>query len=439
MKRKLLAWKSAAAILLPTLTASAQQYELVYKFTDGLDGASPTSLMQASDGNFYGSTEGGGVDHVGTIFRLTPQGQLTVVALVEPLLGDDITGPLVKGDDGAFYGTTTYGESGYGSIFRVSFDGGGATNIFSFNFTNGSEPLPLVKGEHGAFYGVTTSGGPYTNGVYYSYGTIFKFTEQGEFTTLLTLSNFQSPSGIIVGSGDIIYGTTEHGGAFGSGVLFRLRQPENFTVLSDFDPTNIGYAPMICMQAADGSLYGVTQTGGEFGYGTVFKASTNGTVASLVPLTVDDGWARVTAQTADGNIFGITSGNSYYDHTFGGVFRLPGLHSILNFSYATGSSPSVISGSDGNLYGYIIMGGTNEYGAIYRLRMPTPQLEFNVQGNQLVLSWPTNFPGYRLQSTSGLNSPGGWIDCASSSIIADDRYAATQTVSVTSKFYRLIH
>jgi uncharacterized repeat protein (TIGR03803 family) len=84
----------------------------LWSFTNGLDGANPSSgLVQGSDGNFYGTTILGGANHDGTIFRISPGGNYTNLYSFgnSPNDGHMPYAGLVQGSDGNFYGTTTAG------------------------------------------------------------------------------------------------------------------------------------------------------------------------------------------------------------------------------------------------------------------------------------------------------------------------------------------
>jgi uncharacterized repeat protein (TIGR03803 family) len=99
----------------------------LYQFS-GADGRNPNSLIQGSDGNFYGTTYQGGKGQ-GTVFKLTPMGTLTTLLQFDGFKGSGAfpLAGLVQGSDSSFYGTThiggdTHGLSAYGgTIFKLSF------------------------------------------------------------------------------------------------------------------------------------------------------------------------------------------------------------------------------------------------------------------------------------------------------------------------------
>ncbi len=148
----------------------------LWSFTGGNDGSYPwAALVQGSDSNFYGTASYGGAYGAGTAFRISPGGSLT--NLWSFTGGNDGATPqagLVLGIDSNFYGTTSSGgASGSGTVFRIS-PSGNLTNLWSFTgCADGANPMAgLVQGSDSNFYGTTygSGNGPST------YGTVFKFS-----------------------------------------------------------------------------------------------------------------------------------------------------------------------------------------------------------------------------------------------------------------------
>ena len=160
---------------------------VMHWFTGGLaDGAAPTAaLIQASDGNFYGTTSLGGAYDVGTVFRITPRGTVTVLHAFSgsPSDGSSPRTALIQATDGDFYGTTyDGGSSNAGTVFRMTL-AGSVTLLHSFTNSEGFSPSAgLIQAPDGDFYGTTESGGPSGS------GTVFKITQAGTFTLLHAFS-----------------------------------------------------------------------------------------------------------------------------------------------------------------------------------------------------------------------------------------------------------
>lgn len=268
------------------------------------DGSFPyAGLIQASDGNIYGTTSLGGASNAGTIFKITPEGTLTTFYNFCSLPGcADGTKPhagLIQAADGNLYGTTSSGGADWqGTVFKISPEGV-LTTLHSFNWTDGANPYAgLLQATDGNFYGTTTVGGPLPrphceNGI--GCGTVFKITPDGTLTTLHIFNSNDGAhpySGLIQASDGNFYGTTEFGGVvpthtvygckFGCGTVFQISSAGTFATLHKFDLAEGVWPYAGLMQASDGSLYGTTYAGGG-GYGTVFRLDV---VPTAFPATV---------------------------------------------------------------------------------------------------------------------------------------------------------
>src|SRR5579862_6347177 len=296
-----------ATLLLTTFgVQSGVVFNTLYSFTGSNDGARPEAgLVQGSDGYLYGTTEIGGTNNLGAVFRISTQGAYT--NLYSFTSGNDGANPmagLVQGSDGYFYGTTDGGgTNGAGTVFQISASGV-QTNLYSFTGTNdGAFPRAgLVQGRDGSFYGTTDAGG--TNGK----GTVFKINSNGALTTLYSFNGggFIAPNpvaGLVQGSDGNFYGTTYQGGASGNGNVFQISSNGAYTNLYSFSGGNDGANPVAgLVQGNDGNFYGTTD-------GTVFKISTNGALTSLYSFTSgNDGAVPAAAlvQGNDGNFYGTT-------------------------------------------------------------------------------------------------------------------------------------
>ena len=260
------------------------------------DGIVPEAgLVQGTDGNFYGTTDGGGVGAFGTVFKITRAGALTTLYSFCPdgFTCTDGVGPvagLVQGTDGNFYGTTSSGgaHSG-GTVFKIT-PGGILTTLYSFcalaNCADGYNPFEavLVQGTDGNFYGTTSAGGVQ------SLGTVFKVTPGGALTTLHSFcaqnnctDGIYPYTGLIQGTDGNFYGTTTSGGSdllSGYGTVFKITGTGTLTTLYSFCPQGLscpgdGNTPDAgLVQGTNGTFYGTTSSGGANGYGTVFSLST---------------------------------------------------------------------------------------------------------------------------------------------------------------------
>jgi uncharacterized repeat protein (TIGR03803 family) len=287
----------------------------------------PRGLIQASDGNFYGTTSFGGANSLGSVFKVTPTGTLTTLYSFR---GVDGSFPhahnLVQGVDGNLYGTTSSGgPGGNGTVFRITPEGILAM-LHSFNGVDGSFPnANLVQGTDGNFYGTTVFGGDRSINVN-GRGTVFSITPTGALRTLHSFSAWgdgaNPGTGLVQGTDGSFYGTTTQGGTGGSGTVFKITPSGALTTLLSFagregsDP----YAGLL--QGADGNFYGTTTRGGTGGSGTVFKITPSGALTSLHSFTGSDGANPFAGlvQGTDGDFYGTT--HSGGTNSFGTVFKI---------------------------------------------------------------------------------------------------------------------
>src|SRR5271167_2333380 len=248
----------------------------LHRFSGGVDGALPSArLVQATDGNFYGTTGGGGAYGYGVVFKITPAGTLTTLHSFDDNDGAQPSAGLVQATDGNFYGTTPYDAiHGGGTVFKIT-PSGALTTLHSFDGTDGYQPwAALVQATDGNFYGTTAHGGGSDNCYYGGVagcGTVFKITPSGTLTTLHSFDggDGEEPSGLVQATDGNFYGTTPFGGANDDGTVFKITPAGTLTTLHSFDSWGGTGAGLV--QATDGRFYGTTTAGGALNDGTVFS------------------------------------------------------------------------------------------------------------------------------------------------------------------------
>ena len=339
------------------------------------DGANPyNGGIQASDGNLYGTTYNGGPDDLGTVFKITPSGTLTTLYSFRGYPSDGGTpwGGLIQASDGNLYGTTFRGGVyGYGNVFKIT-TAGTMTSLYSFSDgSDGAGPTAgVIQASDGNLYGTTYYGSAY------HWGTIFKITTDGALTTLYSFngSDGSSPGGSLIQASDgNLYGTTILGGAGNIGTVFRITTDGTLTSLYSFSGGNDGAYPYAgLIQASDGNLYGTTYKGGAGNRGTVFQITPSGTLTTIHSFNSFDGAYPYAGliQASDGNLYGTTaeggaSGNgTIFATTTGGT-----LNTVYSFNGSEGASSlaALLQGRDGLLYGATYYGGAANDGVMFAL------------------------------------------------------------------------
>jgi len=350
---------------------------------NGTNGANPAAgLVLGTNGVLYGTTQCGGANDLdfggdGTVFKITTNGVLTRLYSFDN--GDNGGNPiagLIQAKDGNFYGTTPYGGTDFsGSVFRIT-GSGALTTLYSFTGADdGSTPnAGVVQGKDGNLYGTTSAGG--TNDVDFGGdGTVFKMTTAGVLTTLLSFNgtNGADPEAALVqGADSLLYGTTLDGGTNGLGTAFSITTNAAFTCLLSFNSVNGAQPDAGLVQGTDGGLYGTTPGNGPAelppGNGTVFRLGTNGTFNTLY-FFGDNNTNGATPAAGlvlgpDGNFYGTSAYGGTNHGSFGSVFKLTaeGAHTVLaSFNGTNGAYPEapLLKAADGNLYGTTAYGGTN--------------------------------------------------------------------------------
>ena len=303
-------------------------FTTVYKFGGITDSATPFApVTQGLDGNFYGTTYGNllfGTD--GSVFEVTPAGALTTLYSFDGASdGSNPESGLTLLSDGTFYGTTSGGASGYGTLFSIGASTSLATVISFDKFNGGNTQSPPIQGTDGNYYGVTNGGG--TTG----FGTFYQLTPNGTITTLYTFAGSGDGAGpmgpLVEGPDGNFYGVTQANGIVtGSdqyGTIFKMTPAGVITTLHLFNPATDGNNPEALILGGDGFLYGNTLGGGANSNGVVFKMSLAGVFTTLYSFgaTGDvNGPQGGLIEASDGTLWGAGSGGGA--NSLGGVFKL---------------------------------------------------------------------------------------------------------------------
>jgi uncharacterized repeat protein (TIGR03803 family) len=382
----------------------ATGFTLMHAF-GGADGAFPEgTLLQATDGNFYGTTEAGGEFKHGTVFKMTPEGRFTTLHSFKTSDGTEPSAGLVEGPDGWLYGTAFGGGAlprcpDCGTIFRIARDGKfQVVHQFAGGADDGQSPgSALILASDGNFYGTTEDGGRY------AYGTVYRLTPDGVVAVLRSfgLDGREAhigglPGPLIQGSDGLLYGANDGGGRRrgcsvngGCGVLFRMTLAgELVDIYSMRDSLGVYPVPGL-MEAGDGNLYGVAVAGGPVrprcfdSCGTIYRVTHQGRVMRVHAFVPSEGAGPQAPplQASDGNLYGTAyyGGVGHSCEGCGTVYRLTPdgdftvIHAFNGFDDGEAPAAGLIEGRDGALYGTTSSGGPLAHGTIFRLAMPLPQ------------------------------------------------------------------
>ncbi len=359
------------------IKANGTGFGIITSFADW--GKTPNGdLLKGDDGNFYGMTSTGGTFSGGTIFKMTPAGEITILRQLNPTPdGSSPNAELIKGTDGFLYGVTSAGGTNtYGTIFKISTDGTVFTVLKHFSYSaDGANPKGhLIQAKDGNFYGLTYSGG--ANNV----GTIFKITPTGTFTVLRSLNKAtdggNSYSSLTEGKDGNLYGLTYWGGTYNFGTIFKIAPSgASFAVVRHLNSTADGGSPQSDMiVGSDGNFYGNCYGGGTYGNGTIFKLTTAGVYTVLHHLASSkDGGVPYgnLMQNTDGFLYGLNRTGGA--NTAGTVFKMSTtgtytvLHSFVSATEGTIPNGGLVRGNDNNLYGMTSTAGPGLFGTAFKV------------------------------------------------------------------------
>jgi uncharacterized repeat protein (TIGR03803 family) len=406
------------------------QYTKLFDFADSTGGGPKGSLIY--DGNyFYGMTYYMGVNNLGTVFKIKPDGTgyTKLLDFNGAINGSYPYGSLVS-DSTFLYGMTSYGGvNDMGVIFKIKPNGSGYTKLWEFGGYDGKYPEGSLIYDGTYLYGMTQGGGANFD------GAMFKIKTDGSgYTKLLdfSASSGNAPRGSVISDGTFLYGMTISGGTYGHGTIIKIMlNGTGYTKILDFDSTN-GSRPVGSLIYNNTFLYGMTSMGGAHDLGTAFKIRTNG--SGYFKLLDFDG--STNGKNPNGDfifdgtfLYGMTQEGGLYNS--GRIFKimyngtnytnLVDLGTATNSSYPTGSL--IFAGTF--LYGMTNNGGAHLYGTIFELS-PLASIS-EVSSKETIDIYPNPNNGiFTLETNSNLSQTVQLFD-------VNGRVVLTQTVTEKSQ------
>jgi uncharacterized repeat protein (TIGR03803 family) len=356
-------------------------YCFQYQVNGSLDGARPNNVIQASDGNLYGTTFAGGAGNgeaSGTVYRVTLGGAETILhsfGLANPGANP---GPLIQASDGNFYGV---GQNV--GLFRVNPSGDTAIDIYP----GFSDSVNVIQARDSYLY----------TGVRPPFAQSAAIVSTGGLVVDFPAGS--APAGVTQGRDGNLYGTefTDWGptGArsLASGVYEVTLSTLQVHTLYQFTGSNDAVAPIApLLEASDGNFYGTSHDGGANGGGVVYRVSPAGveTVLHSFGQTPEDGEgpSGPLIEGADGDFYGVTQSGgsgrmtcSIEGNRCGTVYRITSsgavtiLYSFGNYPSELGNYPgdgafptgALVQASDGAFYGVTQIGGIGNVGTVFKM------------------------------------------------------------------------
>jgi uncharacterized repeat protein (TIGR03803 family) len=402
----------------------------LHSFTGSNDGAQPFSGLAVAGNVLYGTVRQGGTASNGKLFALDTSGSNFV--------------PLYSFSASVFNAgnNTSTNSDGYGPLGNL---------IVSGNMLYGTANGGGIFGQ-GTVFGISTNGSGFTN--LHNFASIFGGSG--------TNQEGANPYCGLVLSGGILYGTTDHGGRFGQGSIFAVNMSGGgFTNLHSFagSANSDGANAEAGMVLVGDTLYGTTAFGGTNNQGSIFAINTNGTGYKVLrSFPTQSAGTNYDGSQPLGNL--IYSGGTLYGTASGGgssgsgtIFSLnldgTGFTNLYNFSSpdqntgtnTDGTQPyaGLILAGD-TLYGTAESGGSYQDGTVFALSLaattPPPTLTITEIGNQTVLSWPTSASGYTLQYITNISTV-NWSNITSGIETLGTNFVYTNLLNAPAAYFRL--
>lgn len=350
-------------------------------------------LLRGLDGKFYGVTGGEGRSNQGAIFSFDAAAKTVTTLNVFPTVqsGSNISGKLMRANDGKLYGTCNNGGTSAGGVlFSLDPASNTYTELKNLDIVNGSHPFGgLAQGNDKKIYGLASQGGIYDALAGNNQGVLFSFDSRSQIYSRLFTFNFYGP---LTGSnpyGNLLqlndgkfYGMNSFGGVgshgVGGGMIFSYDPSSSaYTRLFDFsddlsDEQNGSFPYGSFIQANDNKLYGLTSLGGNDNDGVLFSFDpVSQTYNKLFDFNGADGSNPYGSllQARDGKFYGMTWGGG--NNGAGVIFSYDpaslSYTKLYDFDFANGSHPygDLMQASNGKLYGMTNSGGRNDLGVVF--------------------------------------------------------------------------
>jgi uncharacterized repeat protein (TIGR03803 family) len=383
-------------ITLASPAVQAQSFNVLFDFS-GSNGQDPLYLSVDAAGNFYGTTYLGGTHGFGAVYKLSRHGSGWSMAPLYNFSGqEDGADPwsgVVTGRDGSLYGTTEFGgRNGAGVVYKLQPPPAACktaicywteTVLYNFSgYSDGSGPQGhLVFDQAGNLYGTTVYGGGA------DLGTLWELTPSQGLTVIHTFTGgpdgAEPVGGVIFDQGgSLLYGVTTLGGTSNLGVAYELSPAGSGwteTFLHTFAGGSDGAHPSGLISDSEGNLYGFTGQGGGPNYGTAYELQPVAGGFSYSILYVfqphlggEPGLANLPTLQG-GNLYGAASAGG--TNNDGAIFELTpaaggwNFTPLHDFAGSDGNQPagSPVFDAAGNLYGVTLSGGTSNFGVIWQI------------------------------------------------------------------------
>ena len=372
----------AFMLLISAGLASGQTFKSLHSFAAAPDGNYPhAGGAFDANGNMFGTTQWGGINGAGTIWKVTKAGAFSIVYNFAGVAdGEGLNGNVTFDAAGNMYGTAQYGgNASYGTVWKRT--PAGIVSVL-YNFTSGYDGANpyggVVFDGLGNMYGTAANGG-------LGYGTLWKIDPFGNFTVLYKFTDLADGAnpgaGPALDANGNLFGTCYTGasiaGAYPEGCLWKFSNAGVFSVVHTFGHATDGADPYDTPTFdANGNMYGTAAYGGANYDGTVWKVDTNGVFSVLHTFTgTADGTVPGSGVTFDssGNMYGTASAGG--TNSLGTVWEISnkGVFTVLkHFSGADGNSPegTPLLDSNGNLFGTTLYGGAGN-GTVYEITAST--------------------------------------------------------------------